>query len=59
MNKARAIQQWIEREAFWQGGTGTEWECDAIVSASLLDDLLALASNATTKQIIEVVEKYG
>lgn len=52
IEKVRAL---IEREACWMGGTGSEWQCDAILSHGLLDRLVSLAACASNEMIDELV----
>jgi hypothetical protein len=47
-----------EEQACWQGGTGSEWECDCIVSADFLSKLCLLASYAPRREIERITKEF-
>jgi hypothetical protein len=55
--KYEKMKALIGRETAWQGGRGTEFECDGINSAWFLDRLAFLASNAPDHLIEDLIVK--
>jgi len=49
----------IEKQACWQGGRGSEWECDAIVSPGFLEALAQLAAHAPSGAIERFCEEWS
>lgn len=57
--RANLLLAAVEDHAMWQGGSGSEWECDAIVGAGFLEALTKLAARAPYSEKRKFLKEIG